>query len=246
MADEEVSEKPRTNQDRLENLLENNREWAKAIKAQDPTFFERLATQQSPKYLWIGCSDSRVPATTLIGLDPGEVHVHRNIANLVLHTDLNALSVLHKAIEILKVKHIIVCGHHGCGGVAAALDDKYLGLIDNWLGAIKDVYHLHKEEVDAMPDQEAKVNRLCELNVMAQAARVATIPVVQQAWERGQELTIHAWVYSIKDVSSRDQLNRHFLVLSLFYVVGRTHGPLFVHVGSHPGSGLRHQWPACS
>jgi carbonic anhydrase len=215
MADEEVSEKPRTNQDRLENLLENNREWAKAIKAQDPTFFERLATQQSPKYLWIGCSDSRVPASTLINLDPGEVFVHRNIANLVLRTDLNALSVLHYAIEYLKVKHIIVCGHHGCGGVAAALDDKYLGLIDNWLGAIKDVYHLHKKEVDAIPDQEAKVNRLCELNVIAQASRVATIPIVQQAWERGQELAIHAWVYSIKDVSSRDQSNHHFFVLSI-------------------------------
>lgn len=185
--------------DRLENLITNNRKWADAIKSEDPTFFERLAKQQTPEYLWIGCSDSRVPSNQITGLDPGEIFVHRNIANLVLHTDLNALSVIHYALEYLKVKHIIVCGHYGCGGVAAAYDDKPLGLIDNWLGAIKDVYQSQKEDVDGRPDRQQKIDRLCELNVEAQVKRVATLPIVQQAWARGQDLTIHGWIYGIKN-----------------------------------------------
>jgi carbonic anhydrase len=194
--------------DRLDNLIANNREWAEAIKSEDPTFFERLSRQHTPEYLWIGCSDSRVPANQITGMDPGEIFVHRNIANLVLHTDLNALSVIHYALEYLKVKHIIVCGHHGCGGVAAAYDDKPLGLIDNWLGNIKDVYQSHKKEIECMPDRQQKIDRLCELNVRTQVKRVAKLPIVLQAWERGQDLTIHGWIYGIQNGLIED-LNVH-------------------------------------
>jgi carbonic anhydrase len=198
--------------DRLENLIAKNRKWSEAVNTEDPTFFERLAKQNTPDYLWIGCSDSRVSANTIIGLDPGLVCVHRNIANLVLHTDLNALSVIHYAVEHLKVKQIIVCGHYGCGGVSAAYDDKPLGLIDNWLGPIKDVYHLHKEEVDGKLDREARIDRLCELNVHAQVKRVAALPIVQQAWDRGQDLVIHGWIYGIKNGLIKDlciHINSH-------------------------------------
>lgn len=185
--------------DELTHLAANNRHWAEAIKAEDPGFFQRLAKQQTPEYLWIGCADSRVPANQIIGLDPGEIFVHRNVANLVLHTDLNALSVLQYAVEYLQVKHVIVCGHYGCGGVAAAYDDQSLGLIDNWLGNIKDTYHRHKAEVEALPDRTQRVDRLCELNVRAQVASVAQTPIVQQAWQRGQTLSVHGWIYSISD-----------------------------------------------
>jgi carbonic anhydrase len=188
----------------LPDLLANNRAWAEASTKNDPEFFERLSKVQKPDYLWIGCSDSRVPANQIIGLKPGEVFVHRNVANLLLHTDLNALSVLQYAVEYLKVKHIIVCGHYGCGGVAAAYDDKYLGAIDHWLGAIKDEYHLHRAEIDGLENHDARVDRLCELNVMAQVSRVATTSIVQQAWHRGQPLTIHGWIYTLKDGIIKD------------------------------------------
>lgn len=185
--------------DELTHLAANNRRWAEAIKAQDPDFFERLSLQQSPEYLWIGCADSRVPANQIIGLDPGEIFVHRNVANLVVHTDLNLLSVLQFAVEYLKVKHVIVCGHYGCGGVAAAYDSKSLGLIDNWLRNIKDTYHRHRDELETLPTREARIDRLCELNVIAQVNRVAQTPIVQNAWQRGQSLSIHGWIYSIRD-----------------------------------------------
>jgi len=185
--------------DELTHLAANNRRWADAIKAQDPDFFERLSHQQAPEYLWIGCADSRVPANQITGLDPGEVFVHRNIANLVVHTDLNLLSVLQYAVEYLKVKHVIVCGHYGCGGVVAAYDNKSLGLIDNWLRNIKDTYHYHRDEVEAQPSREARIDRLCELNVIAQVRRVAQTPIVQNGWRRGQPLSIHGWIYSIRD-----------------------------------------------
>ena len=185
--------------DELTHLAAKNRRWAEAIKAQDPDFFERLSHQQTPDYLWIGCADSRVPANQIIGMDPGEVFVHRNVANLVLHTDLNLLSVLHFAVEYLKVKHVIVCGHYGCGGVDAAYDNKSLGLIDTWLRNIKDTYQRHREELETLPNRAARVDRLCELNVMAQVRRVAQTPIVQNAWRRSQSLSIHGWIYSIRD-----------------------------------------------
>jgi len=163
-----------------------------------------LPPVQKPSFLWLGCSDSRVPANQIIGLKPGEVFVHRNIANLLLHTDLNALSVLQYAVQYLQVKHIIVCGHYGCGGVAAAYNDKYLGVIDHWLGAIKDEYHKHKEEVDALPKPTDRINRLVELNIMAQVARVSTTSIVQQAWARGQDLKIHGLVYGLEDGIIKD------------------------------------------
>jgi len=185
--------------DELTHLAANNRRWAQAIKAQEPDFFERLSKQQTPDYLWIGCADSRVPANQIIGLDPGEIFVHRNVANLVIRTDLNLLSVLQFAVEYLKVKHVIVCGHYGCGGVAAAYDNKSLGLSDNWLRTIKDTYHRHRGELETLPSQAARIDRLCELNVIAQVSRVAQTPIAQNAWKRGQLLSIHGWIYSIRD-----------------------------------------------
>lgn len=183
----------------LEDLLDNNVRWAEAIKAQDPEFFAKLAKQQSPQYLWIGCSDSRVPANELLGLLPGDIFVHRNVANVVIHTDLNCLSVLQYAIEVLKVKHVIVTGHYGCGGVKAAMENKELGLIDNWLRNIKDTYHLHHRKLDLLSTEQARVDALCELNVKAQVANVCHTTVVQNAWRRGQELSVHGWIYSIAD-----------------------------------------------
>jgi carbonic anhydrase len=185
--------------DELAHLAVKNRRWAETIKAQDPDFFERLSQQQTPDYLWIGCADSRVPANQIIGMDPGEVFVHRNVANLVVHTDLNLLSVLQFAVEYLEVKHVIVCGHYGCGGVVAAYDNKSLGLIDNWLRNIKDTYHDHRDELETLPSRAARIDRLCELNVIEQVTRVAQTPIVQNAWQRGQSLSIHGWIYSIRD-----------------------------------------------
>lgn len=201
--------------DSLNSLLRSNREWAERIKAEDPRFFEKLSAQQSPEYLWIGCSDSRVPANQIVGMMPGEIFVHRNIANVVIHTDLNCQSVMQFAVEVLKVKHIIVCGHYGCGGVMAAMGSQQLGLIDNWLRNIKDVYHRHAEELDAIADEQARMNRLCELNVIAQLENVCHTTIVQNAWARGQELHVHGWIYSVRDgllkdlystVSSQQQL----------------------------------------
>jgi carbonic anhydrase len=183
----------------LEDLLDNNVRWAESIKAQDPEFFSKLAHQQSPQYLWIGCSDSRVPANELLGLLPGDIFVHRNVANVVIHTDLNCLSVLQYAIEVLHVKHVIVTGHYGCGGVRAAMENKELGLIDNWLRNIKDTYHQHHRKLDLLNSEQAKVDALCELNVRAQVANVCHTTVVQNAWRHGQELSVHGWIYSIAD-----------------------------------------------
>lgn len=186
------------------NLFENNRAWAEGIKAQEPDFFSTLARQQSPQYLWIGCSDSRVPANQIIGLMPGEVFVHRNVANVVVHTDLNCLSVMQFAVEVLKVKHILVVGHYGCGGVNAALHSMRLGLIDNWLRHIQDVRQKHAERLEQVPD-ERRADRLCELNVIEQVVNVCQTSIVQDAWDRGQELAIHGWVYALQDGLIRDQ-----------------------------------------
>lgn len=188
----------------LENLFENNKLWAGEITKSDPEFFNALSKQQKPEYLWIGCSDSRVPANQIVGLLPGEIFVHRNIANVVVHTDLNCLSVIQFAVDILKVKHIIVCGHYGCGGVNAALENKEHGLIDNWLRHIKDVYHLHQDKVDVCVSEEKRSDKLCELNVYEQVANVCHTTIVQNAWKRGSDLTVHGWIYSLEDGLIRD------------------------------------------
>ncbi len=188
----------------LDTLFDNNLEWAEKIKESDPRFFQKLAGQQRPEYLWIGCSDSRVPANEIVGLLPGELFVHRNVANLVVHTDLNCLSVLQYAVDVLKVKHVIVCGHYGCGGVAAALGNRSHGLIDNWLRHIKDVYHLHQDHFKHCSDMEERVDLLCELNVIEQVANICHTTIVQDAWKREQTLTVHGWIYSIHDGILRD------------------------------------------
>jgi len=189
---------------RLNELLDNNRLWAEGVRAQDPDFFTRLAMQQSPEYLWIGCSDSRVPANQIVGLLPGTVFVHRNVANLVITTDLNCVSVMQFAVDVLKVKHIIVCGHHGCGGVRAALDNARMGLIDNWLRHVQDVRDRHQKLLDTVADVSQRAERLCELNVIEQVAHVCRTTIVQDAWTRGQDLTVHGWIYSLKDGLIRD------------------------------------------
>ncbi len=183
----------------LHHLLQNNQAWAAQIKEHDPSFFQNLAHQQSPDYLWIGCSDSRVPSTQLVGLQPGEMFVHRNVANVVIHTDLNCLSVVQFAVEVLKVKHIIVCGHYGCGGVQAALSNDKLGLIDNWLRHVQDVIQKHASLLSEIEDEVRRTRRVCDLNVIEQVVNVCQTTVVEQAWERGQELTVHGWVYDIED-----------------------------------------------
>ncbi|MCT7940219.1 carbonate dehydratase [Shewanella holmiensis] len=180
----------------LKPLFDNNRRWAQRINQEDPSFFEKLAKQQNPEYLWIGCSDSRVPSNQIIDLMPGEVFVHRNIANMVIHTDLNCLSVLQYAIDVLKVKHIMVVGHYGCGGVKAAMQNQRLGLIDNWLGHLRDIYRMHQSELVKL-DEQTKFNRLCELNVIEQVANVTSSPILQEAWERGQNVSVHGWIYGI-------------------------------------------------
>lgn len=182
----------------LQHLFERNQAWARAIKDEDPEFFSRLCKQQAPGYLWIGCSDSRVPANEIIDLPPGEVFVHRNIANVVVHTDLNCLSVIQFAVEVLRVKHIIVCGHYGCGGVKAALEDRDHGLIDNWLRHIKDVGRFNAERLAGL-DDEQKTDALCELNVIEQVTNVCNTTIVKNAWQRGEELSVHGWIYGIKD-----------------------------------------------
>ncbi|HWV91430.1 MAG TPA: carbonate dehydratase [Burkholderiales bacterium] len=180
-------------------LLENNRRWARAAVADDPEYFSRLAHQQSPQYLWIGCSDSRVPANQIIGLAPGEVFVHRNIANVVVHTDLNCLSVIQFAVDILKVRHIILCGHYGCSGVHAAMTKHRIGLSDNWLRHVQDVAAKHGGELDKVADEERRHRRLCELNAREQVENIAQCTAVQEAWERGQPLEVHGWIYDLKD-----------------------------------------------
>jgi carbonic anhydrase len=188
----------------LKRLLEQNKVWAEGIKASDPEFFPALAKQQSPSFLWIGCSDSRVPATQLVGMVPGEMFVHRNVANVVVHTDFNCLSVMQYAVDVLKVKHIIVCGHDGCGGVKAAMDNLQFGLIDNWLRHVQDAMHAHKDELAQIADPTARVDRLCELNVIEQVMSVSRTTIVQNAWERGQELAVHGWIYGLQDGLLRD------------------------------------------
>ncbi|RYY03559.1 MAG: carbonate dehydratase [Gammaproteobacteria bacterium] len=183
----------------VESLFANNVQWAEEIKEKDPEYFSTLAKQQSPEYLWIGCSDSRVPANQLLNLAPGELFVHRNVANLVIHTDLNCLTVLNYAVEFLKVKHVMVTGHYGCGGVKAAMENNKLGLIDYWLRNIRDVYFANQSELDALLDETERLRRLCELNVLQQVDNVARCNIVQNAWARGQELSIHGWAYDIHD-----------------------------------------------
>ncbi|MEJ5352011.1 MAG: carbonate dehydratase [Melioribacteraceae bacterium] len=201
---------------KLEHLFVRNRNWAENIKKSDPDFFNKLSKQQKPEYLWIGCSDSRVPANQIVDLLPGEIFVHRNIANVVVHTDLNCLSVIQYAVEVLEVKHIIVCGHYGCGGVKAALENKEHGLIDNWLRHIKDVYRFHQDKFSNIIDENNKLNLLCELNVIEQVANVCNTTIVQNAWKAKKELTVHGWIYSIENgllkdlnvsISNIDQLN---------------------------------------
>jgi carbonic anhydrase len=188
----------------LQKLLEQNRAWAENIKAHDPDFFPTLAKQQSPRFLWIGCADSRVPATQLVGMVPGEMFVHRNVANVVDHTDFNCLSVMQYAVDVLKVEHIIVCGHHGCGGVKAAMDNLQLGLIDNWLRHVQDVLHEHKDLLANLKDEEERLDRLCELNVIEQVLNVGRTTIVQGAWQRGQEVVVHGWIYGLQDGLLRD------------------------------------------
>lgn len=183
----------------LDNLLARNRAWAAKMTTDDPDFFNRLSQQQMPDYLWIGCSDSRVPANEIVGLLPGEMFVHRNVANVVVHTDLNCLSVIQYAVEVLKVEHIIVCGHYGCGGVKTALDNSKHGLIDNWLRHVQDVKHLHQATLAAIEDETKRFNTLCELNVIEQVLNVSRTTIVQNAWESGQELGVHGWIYGIGD-----------------------------------------------
>jgi carbonic anhydrase len=196
----------------LEHLKANNRAWAARMISADPGFFRRLETQQAPQYLWIGCSDSRVPANEIVGLDPGELFVHRNVANLAPPQDANYLSVLQFAVDVLKVKHIMVVGHYGCGGVKAAVDGKRRGLVDHWLHPIREVYNEHRPALDAMPDEAARLDRLCELNVARQVKNVAADVFVQDAWARGQDVSVHGWVYSLANG----------LVKDLNLTVGRT------------------------
>jgi carbonic anhydrase len=189
-------------------LFEQNKAWADKVKKADPDFFTNLADQQHPELLWIGCSDSRVPANQITGLPPGEVFVHRNIANVVVASDLNCLSVIQFAVEVLGVKHIIVCGHYGCGGVAASMEDKDHGLIDNWLHHIRDVHRLHADELDAITDKTDRQNRLCELNVIEQTANVCNTTIIKNAWAQGKELAVHGIVYSVKNGILKDLMVR--------------------------------------
>jgi carbonic anhydrase len=188
----------------LKDLLASNRRWAASVTAQEPDFFEKLAQQQAPKYLWIGCSDSRVPATQIVDLPPGEIFVHRNVANVVVHTDLNALSTIQFAVDVLKVKHILVVGHYGCGGVGAVLKQSHLGLIDNWLRHIDDIAMKHTAVLDPAEAFAVRHARLCELNAIEQALNVCRTTVVREAWERGQELAVHAWIYGLDDGCIQD------------------------------------------
>lgn len=183
----------------VSKLLHNNRAWAAARIQHDPTFFTRLASQQAPEFLWVGCSDSRVPANEIVGLDPGELFVHRNVANVVVHTDLNCLSVLQFAVDVLKVKHVIVCGHYGCGGIRAAVEKHAHGLIDNWLRHVQDVARHHEVELAAIADPRAREDRLCELNVIEQVRNIARTTIVQDAWHRGDDVRLHGWIYGLKD-----------------------------------------------
>jgi carbonic anhydrase len=183
----------------LDHLLDNNRRWAADMEARHPGFFQQLIAQQEPQFLWIGCSDSRVPANEIVNLMPGELFVHRNVANVVVHTDLNCLSVLQYAVDVLKVRHVMVVGHYGCGGVRAAMQDQRFGLIDNWLRHVQDVRDKHEAQLARLADDEARVRRLCELNVIEQARSVCETTILRDAWERGQPVMVHGWVYGLAD-----------------------------------------------
>ena len=187
----------------ITQLLENNRQWSEEQKNSDPEFFNKLSERQKPEYLWIGCSDSRVPANQIVGLIPGDIFVHRNVANLVVHTDFNCLSVLQYAVDVLKVKHVIICGHYGCGGVDAALQDQQLGLVDNWLGHIRDIAYKHRAQLSVLNEQD-KCARLCELNVLEQADNVKRSSIVKEALKRGQPLQVHSWIYSLRNGRLKD------------------------------------------
>jgi len=188
----------------LEHLFENNRRWSERIRRNDPQFFSRLSGQQQPRYLWIGCADSRVPANEIVGLQPGELFVHRNVANVVVHSDLNCLSVIQFAVEVLKIEHVIVCGHYGCSGVAVAIRNERVGLADNWLRHVQDVRAKHDAHVSMVADMPQRIDRVCELNVIEQVANVCQTTVVRDAWDRGQPLSVHGWVYGLKDGLVRD------------------------------------------
>ncbi|HEX7296094.1 MAG TPA: carbonate dehydratase [Pyrinomonadaceae bacterium] len=188
----------------LKELLAGNKRWAEKIKASDPEFFNSLSAQQTPHYMWIGCSDSRVPSTQLVGLDPGEMFVHRNVANLVVHTDFNCLSVLQYAVEVLKVSHVIVCGHYNCGGIKAAMENHHSGLIDNWLRHVQDVMRSRESELSAIKDAAQRLDKLCELNVIEQVLNVSRTTIVQNAWNRGQDLAVHGLIYQVGDGLLRD------------------------------------------
>lgn len=188
----------------LSHLFAKNKSWAERVREQDPDFFSNLSQQQAPAYLWIGCSDSRVPANQIVGLPPGELFVHRNVANLVVHTDLNCLSVMQFAVDLLKVRHVIVCGHYGCSGVQAVLQRDRLGLSDNWLRHVQDVQEKHQDHLAAIDGSAGAANRLCELNVIEQVANVCQTTIARDAWERGQELTVQGWIYGLKDGLLRD------------------------------------------
>ena len=190
--------------DKIEQLLQNNRDWSRQITEQNPRFFADLAGQQNPAYLWIGCSDSRVSANMIVGLQPGEIFVHRNVANLVNHTDINCLSVIQFAVEVLRVEHIIVCGHYGCGGVAAAMDDARHGLIDNWLRHIRDTANLHSHLLETIDDPAKRMDKLSELNVAEQVQNVGETTIVLDAWDSGQSVSIHGWIYGLEDGLIRD------------------------------------------
>ena len=188
----------------LRHLFENNRTWSEDLRRREPGFFAKLSRQQKPKYLWIGCADSRVPANEIVGLLPGEIFVHRNVANVVVHTDLNCLSALQFAVDVLRVGHVIVCGHYGCGGVLAALRGTKLGLIDNWLRHVQDVRAKHQAHLDALATEQQRHARLCELNVIEQVANVSRTTIVGDAWQRGQALAVHGWIYGLRDGLLRD------------------------------------------
>jgi carbonic anhydrase len=200
-------------------LLDNNKIWVESKLSQDPDFFKKLSSGQKPPVLWIGCADSRVPANEIIGAQPGEVFVHRNIANMVVHSDMNMLSVLDYAVNVLEVKHVIVCGHYGCGGVQTAMTNKHVGLIDNWIRHIKDVYRFHQDELNAIADEKQRFDRFVELNVVEQVLDLAKTSIVQGAWERGQNLHVHGWVYDIRDglINDLDITIRDNTTLSAVY-----------------------------
>ena len=211
----------------LSDLFANNRAWAEGMTRADPEFFPRLAGQQAPRYLWVGCSDSRVPANQIVGLRPGEMFVHRNVANVVVHTDLNCLSALQYAVDVLRVGHVIVCGHYGCGGVLAALRDDRLGLIDNWLRHVQDVRAKHRAQLEALSTESERHDRLCELNVVEQVVNVSRTTVVREAWARGQTLAVHGWIYGLRDGLLRDlgMCVRGEAELSDCYEAARTAAP---------------------